>query len=555
MTDTFMLNPELLLSIPVADRLAQLTIYLKKEIGAILNSDPELFESTQTISELGLDSIEFIELKLKLDAIIGFEFPLEIFVEIETLGELAKEALICFNANEHNTATMGNDKTLTASALCPGPSSPEDLVIIEKLNHGFFNYLLSLRLNYGRIVRFVWGKQTFYMITEPDDVREIFMKRADEFIRGDIFIAIRLVTDLDNLFTTEGHDWKIQRGLADPQFTKDSVEQFSNCIPSLVLDYMAEKSQSERSFKVDLIDAAKEITLRVILKKLLSLEDAIKTRAIFNALKKVAGWNIPFYYISSQKKVFSEDFYSRTYQDVDPLIHEIIDHRLDNPGLYDDVIESYLTNDFVQSKTRQEQSHYLRNIVLTYIMAGVESTGSGLFSSLYLLSTNPDYFQQVREEVSGAFPDTLPLGKNITTRLPRTYAAVREALRLYPPIWFNGREAARDTSFQGYDIHKGDIILASPYVIHRNPQYWKDPDEFHPDRFYNNDYPANAYVPFGLGARHCVGRWMALYEILIVTATLIKYYDISVECCGEFNLGTDINLFPKNLITATLRSV
>jgi cytochrome P450/acyl carrier protein len=555
MTDTFMLNPELLLSMPVADRSAQLTIFLKKEIGAILNSDPKLFESTQTISELGLDSIEFIELKIKLDAVIGIEFPLEIFVEIKTLDELAKEALICFNAYELDRVMVSNDKTSTASTICPGPSSPEDLVLIEKLNQGFFDHLLSLRLDYGKIVRFVWGKQTFYMISEPDDLREIFMKRADEFIRGDVFIAIRLVTDLDNLFTTEGHDWKVQRGLADPQFTKDSVERFSDNIPSIVLDYMAEKSQSERSFKVDLMDAAKEITLRVILQKLVSLKDTSKIRVIFNAFKNVAGWDVPLYYISIQRIGFGEDYYRKLHEDLDPFIYEVIDHHLDNPELYDDVIGAYIANDFVQSKTRQEQRYYLRNIVLTYIMAGFESTGSGLFSSLYMLSTHPDYLQQVRDEVNGVFPNTLPLAKNITLSLPRTYAAVREALRLYPPVWFNGREAARDTSFQGYDIHKGDIVLASPYVIHRNPQYWIDPEEFRPDRFYKNDFPANAYVPFGLGARHCIGRWMALYEIVIATSTLIQHYDLSVECPGEFNLGTDFTLFPRNLITATLRSI
>jgi acyl-CoA synthetase (AMP-forming)/AMP-acid ligase II/cytochrome P450/acyl carrier protein len=549
------LNQDMLLTLPASLRLAQLTAFLKTVLGATLGCDPLLFDSTQIISELGLDSIQLVELKIKLDFVIGSEFPLEMFVKIKTLGELAKEALIYFNANELDKTRVSNDKPSTTSALCPGPSSPEDLVIIEKLNHGFFDYLLKSRLDYGKIVRFVWGKQTFFMISEPDYMREICMKRTDDFIRGDVFIGIRIATNLDNLFTSEGDSWKVQRALADPQFTKDSVERFADCIPGIVLDYMTKKLQPEQSVKLDLVDACKEITLIVILKKLLSLEDTIKIKSIFETLKNVGRWDVPLYYVANQRVEFSEDYYSRFHEELDQLIHEIIDQHLDYPELYDDVIGAYITSEYVQSKTRNEQHVYLRSIVLTYILAGFESTGSGLFSSLYLLATHPNLFQQVRDEVNEIFSDTLPLGKNITTQLPRTYAAVREALRLYPPVWFNGREAARDTSFQGYDIHKGDIMLTSPYVIHRNPEYWQDPEDFRPDRFYKNDFPSNAYVPFGLGERHCVGRWMALYEIVMVAATLIQHYDVSVECQGEFKLDTHFTLFPKNLITATLRSI
>lgn len=381
------LNQDMLLTLPASLRLAQLTAYLKTVLGATLGCDPLLFDSTQIISELGLDSIQLVELKIKLDFVIGSEFPLEIFVKIKTLGELAKEALIYFNANELDKTRVSNDKPSTTSALCPGPSSPEDLVIIEKLNHGFFDYLLKLRLDYGKIVRFVWGKQTIFMISEPDDIREVWMKRTEEFIRGDTLNGFRRLTDLDNLFTSEGHDWKVQRNLANPQFTRDSFEHFADCIPAIALDYMVKKSQSEQSVKLDLVDACKEITIIVILKKLLSLEDTIKIKSIFDALKNDVRWDVPFYYVANQQVEFREDNYSRFHEELDQLIHEIIDQHLDYPELYDDVIGAYISSEYVQSKTRNEQNVYLRNIILTYILAGFESTGSGLFHPfIYWLS-------------------------------------------------------------------------------------------------------------------------------------------------------------------------
>jgi acyl-CoA synthetase (AMP-forming)/AMP-acid ligase II/cytochrome P450/acyl carrier protein len=546
-TPTSLTHEELLLSPPTL-RPKLLVVFLKSVVASLAECDPVTIDSSQNIQDLGLDSIRLVELKVRLDLVLGDEFPLERFVSMETIGELAKVSLEYLRIENDHEGRIAVDSSVE---VCPGPPSPQDLVVLEKLNRGFFDYLLQLREQYGRVVRFVWGKQTFYMISEPDDFREIFIKRTEEFIRGNTLIGFRLITDLEDLFTTEGDDWKIQRELARPEFTRASIEVFSDTIPGIVLSYMSGERGGSESRVVELIDATREITMRVVLSKLLTLKDHKKVRALLEAAKKVDSWNVPFFYISADRINLAPDYYKMLFSSFDPLIYELIDQHIDHPEQYHDLVSSYLATDFVKALPKKEQRRYLRNIVFTLILAGFDSTGSGLFSTLYMLAKNPEKFSKVREELQKSFPDSQPNSKDLLNTLPYTYAVVNEALRLFPPLWFLGREATRETTFQGYSIAKGDFILASPYVIQRNPLHWRNPTEFIPERFLEKDVPTGAYIPFGVGPRQCVGKWMALYEIILATATLVRNYDFSVECDGEFELNTLFTLRPKDSFRAT----
>ena len=546
-TPTSLTHEELLLSPPTL-RSKLLVVFLKSVVASLAECDPVTIDSSQNIQDLGLDSISLVELKVRLDLVLGDEFPLERFVSMETIGDLAKVSLEYLRIENDHEERIAVDSSVE---VCPGPPSPQDLVVLEKLNRGFFDYLLQLREQYGRVVRFVWGKQTFYMISEPDDFREIFIKRTEEFIRGNTLIGFRLITDLEDLFTTEGDDWKIQRELARPEFTRASIEVFSDTIPGIVLSYMSGERGGSESRVVELIDATREITMRVVLSKLLTLKDHKKVRALLEAAMKVDTWNVPFFYISADRINLAPDYYKMLFSSFDPLIYELIDQHIDHPEQYHDLVSSYLATDFVKALPKKEQRRYLRNIVFTFILAGFDSTGSGLFSTLYMLAKNPEKFSKVREELQKSFPDSQPNSKDLLKTLPYTYAVVNEALRLFPPVWFLGREATRETTFQGYSIAKGDFILASPYVIQRNPLHWRNPTEFIPERFLETDVPTGAYIPFGVGPRHCVGKWMALYEIILATATLVRNYDFSVECDGEFELNTLFTLRPKDSFRAT----
>jgi len=429
------------------------------------------------------------------------------------------------------------------------------LIVLEKMQNGFFDYLLQLREQYGRVVRFTWGSRTFYMISEPEDIREIFVKKTEEFIRGDFIIGIRLTSDHQNLFSTEGAEWKVQRDLAQPLFTRAALEAFCDTIPERVLDFLRDEDGRKVPREVDLTDATKEITLRIILGKLLSINDEGRVKCIIESLADVGNFQVPYYYIFAQEHYNAPVINEKLRLHFDPLIYEYIDQHLDRQDQYQDILASYIATEFVQAMPIAEQRSYLRNMVFTYILAGFESTGSGLFSTLFLLASHPEKLRKVREEVLSAFPDSPLKSQDILVKLPYTYAAVNEALRLYPPVWFYGREATVDTTFRGIPIQKGDSMLASPYVIQRNPLYWENPSEFRPERFLEKNVPMGAYVPWGSGPRLCAGKWLALFELILATATIIRDYDINVTYEGEFELNTFFTLRPKNTFRATLTPI
>jgi acyl-CoA synthetase (AMP-forming)/AMP-acid ligase II/cytochrome P450/acyl carrier protein len=542
------LTHQSLVDLPPSLRQKSLLANLKIVTASLASCDPLMIDSSQNLhQDIGLDSIRLIELKVHLDLLLGTDFPIEKFATIKTLGELAKESI--------RYLRLENSPSDAAPEICPGPSYPQDLVVLEKMQNGFFDYLLQLRELYGKTVRFVWGSRTFYMITEPEDIREIFVKRTEEFIRGDVFIGIRLTSGLQNLFSSEGAEWKVQRDLAQPLFTRAALETFCDTIPQRVLDYLCDDAGRKVTREVDLADSTKEITLRIILGKLLSLNDRTKVRCILDSLRDVDNFQVPYFYIFAHEIQNAPALNERLRLHFDPLVYEHIDQHLDHPDHFQDVLSSYIGTDFVRAMPRTEQRVYLRSVVFTLILAGFESTGSGLFSTLFLLASHPEKLRKVREEVLSAFADAPLKSEDILTKLPYTYAAVNEALRLYPPVWFNGREATADTTFRGIPIQKGDFMLASPYVIQRNPLYWQNPSEFIPERFLEKNVPLGAYVPWGSGPRLCAGKWFALFELILTTATMVRDYDLTVTYEGTLELNTFFTLRPKNPFRATFTPI
>ncbi|MFJ2748452.1 cytochrome P450 [Streptomyces sp. NPDC087297] len=158
--------------------------------------------------------------------------------------------------------------------------------------------------------------------------------------------------------------------------------------------------------------------------------------------------------------------------------------------------------------------------VMTFFFAGTETTAVTLAWALHLIATHPDVEHQVRGEASRA----LHAGDTGPDQLPLTRAVVTEALRLYPPIWLSMRLTTADTSLAGHRIPAGTTIVFSPYLIHHRPDLHPDPERFDPGRWNGAGQPAtarHAFVPFGGGARKCIGDQFALIQAVLALATIV----------------------------------
>jgi len=164
--------------------------------------------------------------------------------------------------------------------------------------------------------------------------------------------------------------------------------------------------------------------------------------------------------------------------------------------------------------------------VATMILAGHETTATALFWSLYLLALDPVTQDELAAEVKGASLD----GGLDVERLKFTRAVVDETMRLYPPAFLIARAAAAPDVISGIPVKKHDVILIAPWLLHRHEKLWRDPNAFMPSRFLPGAPPPDrfAYLPFGVGARVCIGAHFALVEATLALAKLIGAFRVSL---------------------------
>ena len=189
----------------------------------------------------------------------------------------------------------------------------------------------------------------------------------------------------------------------------------------------------------------------------------------------------------------------------------------------------------------------LRDEVLTIFVAGHETTANAMAFTLYLLAKHPEIKTRLQKELVEVLGNSEPTFEKLQ-RLEYTTMVIKESMRLFPPAWMIPREAAKDDVIGGYPIKKGDKVLVSPYAMQRSPNYWKNPEEFMPERFSADkikDIPRYAYFPFGGGQRLCVGNNFAMMEMQIILAKLCLQFDFELPKNFELELLPLITLRPK----------
>ncbi|HSZ97912.1 MAG TPA: cytochrome P450, partial [Bradyrhizobium sp.] len=164
--------------------------------------------------------------------------------------------------------------------------------------------------------------------------------------------------------------------------------------------------------------------------------------------------------------------------------------------------------------------------VATMILAGHETTATALFWALYLLALDPVAQEQLAAEARQVSAD----GEADLERLKFTRAVVDETMRLYPPAFLIARAAAGNDEVAGIPIKRHDVILIAPWLLHRHEKLWRDPNAFVPERFLSPAPPPDrfAYLPFGVGARVCIGAHFALVEATLALARIIAAFRVTL---------------------------
>jgi cytochrome P450 len=137
--------------------------------------------------------------------------------------------------------------------------------------------------------------------------------------------------------------------------------------------------------------------------------------------------------------------------------------------------------------------------------------------------------------------------------LPYTQAVVRESLRLYPPVWLIARKSVVDRQFDDYRLRPGEHVMLSAYVVHRDERFFPEPDAFRPERWLTGEtakLPRFAYFPFGGGPRICMGYTLAMTELTLITAELVRRFILAVPDPDRVRVDSRRMLVPDGLVGA-----
>lgn len=380
-------------------------------------------------------------------------------------------------------------------------------------------FLQTNQKELGDAFGFRLAHRTIYFINKPEYITHILQTNHKNYKKSLAYRKLSLMLG-NGLFTSEGDFWLRQRRLAQPAFHKQRIDGYFEIIKKHTIDFVNEV-RGKSQFMLG--SALTSVTLKIISETLLGLDLLDDHRLIEEKLPGImkfmirritSGLNTPLWlpttsnreFMKSSKRIrkMIEEMIARKRRQADgnDLLTELINARDAETGEYMD--DTQLTDE-----------------VLTFFLAGHETTAVSAFWAVWLLENNPAEKQKLLGELS-----TVNLGKlqlNDLSDLPYLDAVIKESMRIYGPVWVLGREAINDDQIADFNIKKGDSIIFSPFMIHRHEDYWDNPDDFIPERFLTkSSMPKNTYFPFGSGPRLCIGNNFAILELKVILIGVLK---------------------------------
>jgi cytochrome P450 len=239
-------------------------------------------------------------------------------------------------------------------------------------------------------------------------------------------------------------------------------------------------------------------------------------------------------------------------QRLDEFIYQMIAKRHARPADQPDLL-SVLVRMSKQSP-RKMTDRKIRDQIITFFLAGHETIASALMWTWYLLAANPLVAKKLRSELDKVLNGRLPQVSDLEN-LSYARMVFAESMRLYPPVWIIGRHALRDVNLNGYVIPKGSYVHVSPFLIHRDPRYFPDPERFDPERWTSQAIAARprfSYFPFGGGGSQCIGEGMAWTQALLTIATLASRWRMRLVTGHRIELEPQVTLRSRYGMPITL---
>jgi cytochrome P450 len=374
--------------------------------------------------------------------------------------------------------------------------------------------------DHGPIVRFRSPFASFYLIDDPELIDDFFVRSGPSFMkaRGTQRLA-RLLGR--GLLTANQPEHLVHRRMVQPAFHRKRIDA---CVSTIVAVAGARASDWATGSIVEVDRETSRIALEIVAKALFGTDLSRDVDQISESLDSILSAFpaslVPFSEWFDRVPLPVNVRFNASKARLDAIVYRMMrEHRASGDDSGDLLSMLLATRDDENGAGMTDEQ--IRDEAMTILLAGHETTANAMAWTFYLLQRHPAIAERLYAQVDEVLGDRDATLEDVP-RLEYVHATFSEAMRLYPPAWVVARRAIEPTSIGRYPIKRGDIVIASQYVTHRNPRFFPDPDRFDPERFLGRSYPKFAYFPFGGGNRLCIGERFAWTEGILAIATIVQ---------------------------------
>jgi cytochrome P450 len=434
-----------------------------------------------------------------------------------------------------NDVTANTLKTAQSQAFKAPPKYPAyPIVGVSRIfRRDPLGLLERAMRGYGDIVHLSFGPTRVILLTHPDYIQQVLQTNNRNYDRKTYGNRIVQIVSGLNLLTSDGEYWLNQRRLMQPAFHRQRIAAFGELMTGVTGRMLAawESGGGEVDAQYEMMQLTLEIVGRSLFQVDLTSDANLLGESFLEGMSYVNYRLNTLLFAPLWIPTVRNRRLKKSLRDVDEILYGMIDERRRDGEDRGDFLSMLLQaryEDTGESMTDEQ----LKNEIGIMLGAGHETTANALAWTFYLLSVNSSVETELHREVDAVLGDRVPTVDDLAD-LPYTRMVIEEALRLYPPAWtLAGRRAIEDDAIDGYRIPAGSLVLIVPYVVHRNPQFWPDPERFDPLRFtpeMEAARPRFAYIPFGGGPRLCIGNLFAMTEAQLILAMIAQRYSLRLK--------------------------
>ncbi|MFD3717768.1 cytochrome P450 [Streptomyces sp. NPDC058674] len=429
---------------------------------------------------------------------------------------------------------MAVDTTADSGRETPELSGLPLLGSLFDLKSDSLGTYLRARQRHGDVVRVSAGppglRAELYCVFSPEGAQQVLASEAANFRKDNP--AYQEIRDSfgNGLLTSQDEDYLRQRRLVQPLFTRRRVDGYAGAVAEETRAVLSGWQEAPGGV-VDVCDEMMHLALRAVSRILFGTDVDATADVVARSFPVITDYvlrrgyspaNIPRTWPTPANRRAAAAL-TELYGVCDAIIGE----RRAAPG--DGAGEDLLT--LLAAARSADDGEFdpseLRDQVLIFLLAGHETTATSLAFALHLLARHPAEQDRAREEVSRVLGDRTP-GAADLDRLPYLTRVLKEAMRLYPAAPVIGRKAVAATEIAGHAVPAGADVILAPWVTHRHPDHWPDPERFDPDRFTPQaeaERARYAWFPFGGGPRACIGQHFSMLESVIALAMILREYE------------------------------